>query len=225
VLTSPFKSKSRECGAPTSADRPAAQGEGSSSAYQPRPLVPRPELVRWHRAGFRRYWHWKSNSRGGARESRWNHADPGEHGRPIMFGNQHERLHRGLPFLGIVLRLRQVGDVEGRVAQGDQRFPARQYDRIEKPLIDDTNRPADAFRRSAFSRARAMSLLARMIQPRRGSQEQTQIMASAIGNAAAKVTTIVKVNAVSKFTSGRVYRHAACSTTRRLKKAVTGTMR
>jgi hypothetical protein len=22
-------------------------------------------LVRWHRAGFRRYWHWKSNSRGG----------------------------------------------------------------------------------------------------------------------------------------------------------------
>ena len=34
-------------------------------AYQPRPLVPRPELVRWHRAGFRRYWHWKSNSRGG----------------------------------------------------------------------------------------------------------------------------------------------------------------
>jgi hypothetical protein len=28
-------------------------------------------------------------------------------------------------------------------------------------------------------------------------------MASAIGNAAAKATTIVKVNAVSKFTSGR----------------------
>ena len=26
----------------------------------------RPEtLVRWHRAGFRRYWRWKSNSRGG----------------------------------------------------------------------------------------------------------------------------------------------------------------
>jgi hypothetical protein len=22
-------------------------------------------LVRWHRAGFRRYWRWKSNSRGG----------------------------------------------------------------------------------------------------------------------------------------------------------------
>jgi hypothetical protein len=27
-------------------------------------------LVRWHRAGFRRYWRWKSNSREGARESR-----------------------------------------------------------------------------------------------------------------------------------------------------------
>src|SRR6202045_3397348 len=28
--------------------------------------IVRPEtLVRWHRAGFRRYWHWKSNSRGG----------------------------------------------------------------------------------------------------------------------------------------------------------------
>src|SRR6202047_2302405 len=28
--------------------------------------IVRPEtLVRWHRVGFRRYWHWKSNSRGG----------------------------------------------------------------------------------------------------------------------------------------------------------------
>src|SRR6202040_2637106 len=28
--------------------------------------IVRPEtLVRWHRAGFRRYWRWKSNSRGG----------------------------------------------------------------------------------------------------------------------------------------------------------------
>jgi hypothetical protein len=27
-------------------------------------------LVRWHRAGFRRRWRWKSNSREGARESR-----------------------------------------------------------------------------------------------------------------------------------------------------------
>jgi hypothetical protein len=29
-------------------------------------MIVRPEtLVRWHRAGFRRYWRWKSNSRGG----------------------------------------------------------------------------------------------------------------------------------------------------------------
>src|SRR4029078_2400215 len=28
-------------------------------------IVKRETLVRWHRAGFRRYWRWKSNSRGG----------------------------------------------------------------------------------------------------------------------------------------------------------------
>jgi hypothetical protein len=48
VMASPFKSKSRleaeKCGAPTSADRLAARGEGSSSAYQQRPLVPRPDV-------------------------------------------------------------------------------------------------------------------------------------------------------------------------------------
>jgi len=44
VLASPFKSKSRLEGAPTSADRLAAQGEGSSPAYQQRPLVPRPDV-------------------------------------------------------------------------------------------------------------------------------------------------------------------------------------
>jgi hypothetical protein len=45
VLASPFESKSRlEGGAPTSADRFAAQGEGASPAYQQRPLVPRPDL-------------------------------------------------------------------------------------------------------------------------------------------------------------------------------------
>jgi hypothetical protein len=43
--------------------------------------------------------------------------------------------HRGLPFRGIVFGLGQFGDVERGVAQGDQRFPARQYDRIGKPLI------------------------------------------------------------------------------------------
>ena len=37
--------------------------------------IVRPEtLVRWHRAGFRRYWRWKSIRGEGARESRWNCA-------------------------------------------------------------------------------------------------------------------------------------------------------
>src|SRR5215470_10399586 len=35
-------------------------------AISPVPTIIRPEtLVRWHRAGFRRYWRWKTNSRGG----------------------------------------------------------------------------------------------------------------------------------------------------------------
>ena len=35
------------------------------SILQVLPII-RPEtLVRWHRAGFRRYWRWKSNERGG----------------------------------------------------------------------------------------------------------------------------------------------------------------
>src|SRR5258705_10101979 len=37
--------------------------------------IVRPEtLVRWHRAGFRRYWRWKSNAQGGRRHSRANCA-------------------------------------------------------------------------------------------------------------------------------------------------------
>ncbi len=35
----------------------------------------RPEtLVRWHGAGFRRYWRWKSRRRGGGRQSRRSYA-------------------------------------------------------------------------------------------------------------------------------------------------------
>jgi hypothetical protein len=33
-------------------------------------------------------------------------ADPGEHRRSVMFCNQQERLHCGLPFRRIVVRLR-----------------------------------------------------------------------------------------------------------------------
>jgi hypothetical protein len=52
-----------------------------------------------------------------------------------MFGNQHERLHCSLPFLGVVLSLRQVGDVQRRVAQRDQLASAGQLDWIEELLI------------------------------------------------------------------------------------------
>jgi hypothetical protein len=44
------------------------------------------------------------------------HADAREHRRPIVFGNQHER-YCSLPFLGILLCFRQLGDVERRVAK------------------------------------------------------------------------------------------------------------
>jgi hypothetical protein len=63
------------------------------------------------------------------------HLDPREHGRPIMLGNQQQRFHRGLPFVGVVFALGQAGDVACRVAEGDQLFAVRQYDRIEKSLI------------------------------------------------------------------------------------------
>ncbi len=62
-------------------------------------------------------------------------ADPGEHRRAVMFCNQQQRLHRGLPFFGIVFCLGQFSDVMCGVAARDQRFPARQCDRIEKLLI------------------------------------------------------------------------------------------
>jgi len=57
-----------------------------------------------------------------ARELRW----------PVMFGDEQQRLHRGLPF---VLCPGQLGNVLRGIAERDQQFPARQYDRIEKSLI------------------------------------------------------------------------------------------
>jgi len=52
-----------------------------------------------------------------------------------MFSNQQQCLHRGLPFFGIVLSLRQCSDVERGVAQRDQLAPAGQLDWIKKSLI------------------------------------------------------------------------------------------
>ena len=51
---------------------------------------------------------------------RSHHSDAGEHRRPVMLGNQQQRLHRDLPFFGIVFCLGQLGDVEGGVAERDQ---------------------------------------------------------------------------------------------------------
>jgi len=86
VLAWPFKSKSRleaECGAPTSLIvlrrkvRRRAQLTNNDrwflvQMYRWFPsiltvvTIVQPEtLVRWHRTGFRRYWRWTSNSRGG----------------------------------------------------------------------------------------------------------------------------------------------------------------
>jgi hypothetical protein len=52
-----------------------------------------------------------------------------------MFYDQQQRLHRGLPFVGVVLCLGQFGDLERGVAERHQRFPTLQHDRVEKPLI------------------------------------------------------------------------------------------
>src|SRR6516225_4863306 len=84
LSVSPFKSKNGLAGgAPTSIDCAAAEGAQSHSTHEwdrlflvtlyrwfPSVLkaitIVRPEtLVRWHRAGFRRYWRWKSRSLGG----------------------------------------------------------------------------------------------------------------------------------------------------------------
>jgi hypothetical protein len=57
-------------------------------------------------------------------------------GGPPLFCDQQQRFHRGLPFVGIVFRFRQFGDVLGGIAQRDQRLlSARQCDRIKKLLI------------------------------------------------------------------------------------------
>jgi hypothetical protein len=61
-------------------------------------------------------------------------TDAREHRRPVKFCDQ--RLHRDLPFVGIVFCLRQLGDVGRGVSERDQRLlPTLHQDRIEKPLI------------------------------------------------------------------------------------------
>jgi hypothetical protein len=62
-------------------------------------------------------------------------ADARKHCRPAKFRDQEQRLHRGLPWLAIVLYLGQLGDVFCRIPERDELATAGQGNRIvEKPL-------------------------------------------------------------------------------------------
>lgn len=73
-------------------------------------------------------------------------ADTREHRRPAMFCDEEQRFHRGLPFLGIVFRLGQLGDVERGVPERDELATVGHLDWIGKLLIP---RQADHGRNSA----------------------------------------------------------------------------
>src|ERR1700730_17177790 len=61
-------------------------------------------------------------------------ADSREHRRAAVRGDQDQRLHRCLPFRGLVLSLRKLGDVIAGIMQGDQLAATGQLDRfIEAP--------------------------------------------------------------------------------------------
>jgi hypothetical protein len=60
--------------------------------------------------------------------------NPRQHFRLVVLGNQQQRFHRDLPIGGIMLGFRQVGDVFGGVAQGQQLAPVQKHDRIIEPL-------------------------------------------------------------------------------------------
>jgi hypothetical protein len=72
------------------------------------------------------------------------HSYPGEHRRSAGLSDQQKRLHRGLPFFGIVFGLRELGDVERSVAEGDELLALGQFNWIEKMLVprQDSPRPA-----------------------------------------------------------------------------------
>ena len=71
------------------------------------------------------------------------HAYPGEHRWAAALGNKQKRLHRGLPSVGIVFGLGELGDVEGGVAEGDEYLAFRQFNWIEELLVprQDSPRP------------------------------------------------------------------------------------
>ena len=84
---------------------------------------------------------------------RSHHADPGEHRRAVMCCNQQQRLHRGLPFFGIVFCLRQFRDVLRGVTECDQRFPAWQRDWFVKlRFLTNSNPTEPGFRCETLDR-------------------------------------------------------------------------
>ena len=59
-------------------------------------------------------------------------ANPREHRWPAQLNNEQQAFHRGLPFGGVVLRFRKLGDISAGVLQGDKLATARQRDWIVK---------------------------------------------------------------------------------------------
>jgi hypothetical protein len=57
-------------------------------------------------------------------------ADAHHHSRPVELDDQEQGFDRGLPFLEILLSLRQFHDVVGGIAQSHQPAPTRQQDGI-----------------------------------------------------------------------------------------------
>jgi hypothetical protein len=72
-------------------------------------------------------------------------TDARKHRRAAERYHQDQRLHSGLPLRGLVLGLRELGDVLAGVLERDKRAPARQRDRfVERPFPARCSRRSDA---------------------------------------------------------------------------------
>ena len=79
-----------------------------------------------------------SNTRSTRRFQRPHDTDAREHRRAVTFGNEQQRLHRYLPFFGIVFCLGQPGDVLPGVLKRDELATARQGNRIVELTLPAT---------------------------------------------------------------------------------------
>ena len=61
-------------------------------------------------------------------------TDARKHRRPVLFCDRQQRFHRGLPFVGIVFRFRQLRNVLGSIAERTQGL-AIDHDWMKKLLI------------------------------------------------------------------------------------------